>query len=128
MSRVIKFRGQMTTGEWIYGLPHLDLPGSTAYFNECSYRICWIPETGGGANAPIKNGTLGQFTGMVDKNNKEIYEGDVVQTVRRTEYSGNDLVNEEVEFLGAAFYPICTEPSESWEVIGNVYEDENILK
>jgi uncharacterized phage protein (TIGR01671 family) len=76
--REIKFRGQMTTGKWVFGLPHLDLPNSTAYFNECSYRICWNPESGGQSNAPIKNGTLCQFTGLQDRNGNDIYENDLV--------------------------------------------------
>jgi uncharacterized phage protein (TIGR01671 family) len=126
MEREIKFRGQMTTGEWVFGLPHLDLQGSTAYFNECSYRICWNPETGGQANAPIKNGTLCQFTGLTDKNGKEIYEGDITdegEVIFHTEYLGFFVKTEWAEQEFKPLYDFAF-----LEIIGNIYENPELLK
>ncbi len=61
-----------------------------------------------------------QFTGLTDRQGKEIYESDLV------EYdSGNEdsqIIKEEVRFEGGAFYPVCTQPSETFTVVGNKYE------
>lgn len=132
----IKFRGLMTTGEWVYGLPHLDLPKSTLYFNECSYRICWNPESGGQSNAPIKNGTLGQFTGLTDKNGVEIYEGDICRAEFRgldgiTVIQGHIIMDEFMwcidctGFIGDDIFSINR--PHNFEVIGNIHENPELL-
>ncbi|MFK2135336.1 YopX family protein [Bacteroides fragilis] len=60
MNREIIFRGKSTNnGKWVYAELHgfgMDL------FNEC-----------------VQENTVGQFTGLHDKNGKKIYEGDIVQ-------------------------------------------------
>ncbi|MFK1937653.1 YopX family protein [Bacteroides fragilis] len=62
MNREIIFRGKSTNnGKWVYAKLHgfgMDL------FNEC-----------------VQENTIGQFTGLFDKNGKEIYEGDIVEQI-----------------------------------------------
>jgi len=70
-----------------------------------------------------------QFTGLYDKNGKEIYEGDVL---------GNDAgaPNQPVEFSRGSFCLNGLEPligqKADWtrflEVIGNIYENSELLK
>jgi uncharacterized phage protein (TIGR01671 family) len=131
MSRVIKFRGLNANNEFVYGLPSLDAVNSTAYYKEYSQRVCWIPESGGYANQPVKNGTLGQFTGLTDKNGVEIYEGDICI------WYVNDL-----ERLGEVYYHSQSfemrSPSMGYigwdanrgeiEVVGNIYQNPELLK
>ena len=72
--REIKFRGMDANGIMRYGRLSQDKPQSTLYYEEYSQRICWDD-----SNIPVKNSTLGQFTGLKDNNGKEIYEGDIIE-------------------------------------------------
>jgi hypothetical protein len=144
--REIKFRGVNYDGELVYGLPAKDLPNSTAYYDEYSYRLCWHPESGGQANCPIKNGTLMQYTGLKDKNGVEIYENDLISCLSYPFYSNglNNYVAEIVWYDDAAMFGYeyhrisdrvtgnvvggSLDELEDIEIIGNIHQNPELLK
>lgn len=77
---------------------------------------------------------LMQFTGLLDKNGKAVYEGDVVKFIvpKDGEIMTEDIEYiEEVQFIDGAFcldgyVPVSSFADES-EVIGNVFENPELL-
>lgn len=139
--RDIKFRGQSinTVGggrpikEWVYGCLIIDESREDKY----RYRI--QPKEGDQFYAPpVIPETVGEYTGINDKNGTKIYEGDIVAG---TEHRGNTVTYEngahktnewDVEIKYAVeFNPPCLQrvlhDRSFCEVIGNIYQNPDVL-
>lgn len=124
MAREIKFRAKALDGPWEYGELHI--------------KNCRIPHihTDARATIYIEPNTVGQFTGLHDKNGKEIYEGDIVRfrlrfrLIGEAEYQDGTIIYE-----GGRFYSKLTNSEiylfgkpDDYEVIGNIYDNPELLK
>lgn len=75
---------------------------------------------------PVDPETVGQYTGVDDKNGKPIFEGDIVQ----------DIIGRKkaVEFYKGRYYPFIAFPefncwcNDECEVIGNIHDNPELLK
>lgn len=102
--------------------------------------VLWIAESD--QACPSSDATIQQFTGLKDKNDKDIYEGDILSIPNNfdEEDLSNDLMT--VEYLGAGwvYRDLRTNKCESIhsligfeandedsEIIGNIFENEEFL-
>lgn len=129
------FRGKrVRDGEWIYG-SHIHLNIGKDYIGEGqtwigTLRPCMdevVPET------------VGQYTGLTDKNGKKIFEGDVVQTAKYGKDSGTGC-----NFAGKDTFLVCFEDcgfclrnkwrrfnlraDTDYEAIGNIYDNPELME
>lgn len=75
-----------------------------------------------------------QYTGLKDKNEKEIYEGDILEDVKGNRYP---IKYAEYQFYGEGFYePYQDIPDDIFseyaysgmKIIGNIYENPELIK
>lgn len=142
--RVIKFRAKcLDNGEWVCGGSSLIsddfcvIQKGTEFY--CETRVYSRTERFFQLQGFVcdKN-TLGQFTGLLDKNGKEIYEGDIIRTKRygvvhgQSNTQGADLFR--VVYKNAQFYidnklrHFYLQDSKCNEVIGNIHDNPELLK
>ena len=124
--RTIKFRGKrLDNGEWEYGDYHCRVGGVhciIAMEPDEQGKVVYIVHQ-------VNPATVGQFTGLLDKHGKEIYEGDVYQ------FEHPDSVNEVSfsmggGFAGWDFSPAFTDAHKltNIKVIGNIHDNPELLK
>ena len=138
--REILFRGKRTDNcEWLYGYYFFENINLYANFNGCHY----VHPCGQNQALSVIPETVGQYTGLTDKNGKRIFEGDVVK-YKNTDgikfngvaltVIGKVVYNEKnasfaisgKDEIGAKHYDYF--PIKNIEIVGNIHDNPELLK
>jgi len=136
--RTIKFRAQeIASNKWLYGdlRHHKD--------DVCIFR------QGGMKGEQVKRETVGQFTGLTDEFDREVYEGDIImldgspemgaRVVVFYEESFNIATRKEYDYLQQGAHPYLNDYAHmdclnTWSnsglvrVVGNIYDNPELLE
>ena len=131
MTREIKFRAKkINKNEFVIGYY---LPMAEGYRHYIYLPLEYLNEH---SRIEIDPKTLGQYTGLLDKNGKEVYEGDIIRIKPNPKdyggYKGHNYI--ELVFWNdeEACYDIAID--RTWlllksdiEIIGNIYENPELI-
>lgn len=151
--REIKFRGMATEdyetstdglekGDWVEGYYYF------SFEHNCPMIMTRLGAECGGVGSglvdvdiPIDIKTLGQFTGLKDKNGKEIFEGDVFNCIYHSDGCVNHIFVVSYSSEATRFYlsrrgDHCQQPAVRQTIgdvarycsIGNIHENPDLLK
>ena len=110
--------GKVKKGDWLYSMTI-----SKHCYNDEEITSYYI----GGGNKTIDGKTLGQYTGLTDKNGTKIFEGDIVRDKTNGVISKIVYCNESAMFIKKAVLRSSLGNPLSLEVIGNIHDNPELL-
>mgnify|MGYP002524739668 CR=1 FL=1 len=128
MKEIIFRAKRKDNGKWAEG-----------YYFKWGYRtFLMLGTTGGFDLVDVFPESVGQFTGLTDKNGEKIFEGDIVKGDLGLGYGDNENHIAYIEYQedGMSFCLVeileedfgkCAEISDDLEVIGNIYDNPELL-
>ena len=146
--REVLFRGKRKyNGEWVYG----NYCGAEYLTSDgIEHLIIEVPRSG--SSARVLPETVGQYTGLTDKNGKKIFEGDIVKATITSNMEIGDYTKADIGVVGydnigvlgiVKYYdngvPVWSDIIHelelsgavidySFEVIGNIHDNPELLK
>ena len=125
MDRELLFRGQcFERGLWYEGM--------AVRASEPPYRICAIDIPEKRTRVQVLPETVGQFTGLTDKNGEKIFEGDIVDILCENEEIGViEWEKDTAQFIVSAD-GFCASfdnySGHDLEIIGNIHDNPEMLR
>ena len=147
--REILFRGRKENGVWMYGYLFIQAEGTE--YDE-AYILGYLDQRDTIYDAwkcaeVVDLKTIGQFTGLKDKNGAKIFEGDIVRYRKAKRFSDSDeicnaeIIHDRVEvvkFENGKFSPTpyCDICDDYWyshgafdfEIVGNIHDNPELLE
>lgn len=129
--REILYRGKGDTrfnsGSWVYGVPIKDYEGDWQLCTDCT-KITVLPET------------IGEYTGLTDKNGKKIFEGDILSVtnddpdydyITKVFFDCNtlcvDVQGQDYDYTAIGFAnEIWNDECDQVEIIGNIHDNPEL--
>ena len=131
----ILFRGKTSDGEWVEG----DLLQTKYHSGHIEYQI--MPQTPVSSAYPVLSETIGQYTGLTDKNGKRIFEGDICKFKRFNDvHVGKVVFNVTTASFIMWYQPIVGAYGEKAtqkmllsvcdyiEIIGNIHDNPELME
>ena len=128
----IVFRGMTVNGKFVEG--SLSILKNDLHYSAKIDKGCYISNSCGAPFAyQVRPDTVGQFTGLTDKNGKRVFEGDIMLlgdgTKRKTVIEYDSL---RAQFVARLFDKNSIRMAVSFwsagEVIGNIHDNHNLLE
>ena len=141
--REILFRGKsVNDGEWVFGslvittLEPVDDAPIKHYHIEDMTIGCFPNEFQSGLSETVDPNTVGQFTGLTDKNGKKIFEGDICQNTRTCEIVSVKWHGTMAGFVWSKRkekshlfdFGELFRAYDKYEVIGNIHDNPELLE
>ena len=141
--REILFRGKMDNGEWVYGSFCMDaLEQFNGLCGVDGFIRLYDKAKGKMQTYEVDRETVGQYTGLKDKNGKRIFEGDIVaqnwydydeprdDSFGKVVFCEYDCSFSVMDVNKDGVMPLGRCGSYHWEVevIGNIHDNQELLK
>ncbi len=135
--REILFRGKSVNGYWIYGNLNFYPDINRTFIRKNNKEL--LPSFQTSLEEEVNKNSIGQYTGLTDKNGKKIFEGDIVDVEYKTDYVGvakERIGRFEVVFHNGCFMKDKIEGcglyhfinTDEHTVIGNIHDNPELLK